>query len=62
MFASFDKQTLVLRKITEKKAFLAKSKHQIMYPDEKNMFIVSNHKKNGHYYENPSLSYLTDEL
>ena len=34
----------------------------IMYPYEKNVFIVPNPKNNRNYYENPSLSYLTIKL
>ena len=45
-----------------KKAFLAKAKHQTMYPNERNMFIEPNLKKSGDYHENPSLSHLMYEL
>ena len=30
-----------------------------MYPNEENVFIVANLKKNGDYYENPTFSHLT---
>ena len=33
-----------------------------MYANEENMIVMPNHKKNKDYYENPSLSYLIDEL
>ena len=62
MYVSFDKWTLILKKMVERKAFLGNQRINIMYLDVDNMFIVANHKKNGHYYECPSLSHLTDEL
>ena len=33
-----------------------------MYPKEKNMIVVPNHKKNEDYYQKLGLSYLMDEL
>ena len=46
----------------DRKAFLANQRINIMYPTEENMIIVYNNKKNGDYYEYPSLSYFVDEL
>ena len=46
----------------EKKLFLPKQIINVMYPNKGNMFMVPNDEKNGAYYENPSLSLLTDEL
>ena len=44
------------------KAFLPKPKQdKTVHPDEKNMFIMPNHKKNMNYNENPSLSHWMDE-
>ena len=34
----------------------------IMYPNVENMIVAPYHKKNGDYYENPSLTHFTDEL
>ena len=46
----------------EIKAFLPKTKQEkIMYLDEKNMFIMPNHKKIVEYHENPALSHWVDE-
>ena len=45
----------------EIKAFLPKPKHQNVYPNEKNMLIVSNHKKNLDYHENQGLPHFLDE-
>ena len=33
-----------------------------MYPNEVNMIVVPNNKKNGDYYEYPSLSQFKDKL
>ena len=33
-----------------------------MYPNAKNMVVVPNHKSNGDYYENLSLSHFMDGL
>ena len=46
----------------EKKAFLGKPKRQYMYPNEENMIVVPNNKKNGDYYEKHSLTHLIDKL
>ena len=45
-----------------KKSLSCKSRINIMYPNMENMITVPNHKKNGDYYENPSLIHFTDEL
>ena len=50
------------KKNGEKKAFLAKPKINIMYPNVENVIVVLNYKKNRDYYENPSLTHFTDEL
>ena len=33
-----------------------------MYPIVENMIVAPNHKKNGDYYENRSLTHFTDQL
>ena len=48
--------------MVERKAFLAKPKHQCHYPNEENEIMVPNHEKKGDYHVNPCLSQLTDEL
>ena len=53
-----DGWTLILRKMVEKKACLAKPKHQY-HPNDKIRIIVRNYQKNSGFYENPSLSHLT---
>ena len=46
---------------SENKSITSKTKaEKIIYHDEKNMFIVPNHKNNVDYDENPSLSHLMD--
>ena len=40
-----------------KKLFLPNQSIGIMYPNEENMIVVPNHKKNEYYYENISLSH-----
>ena len=62
MFVLFDRWILTRRKMVERKALLTKSKHQTMYPNKENVFIVPKHQKNGDYYENPSLSHLRYEF
>ena len=42
-----------LRKMMKKKAFLAKPKHQNCVPQRKEHVLVSHHKKNRDYLENP---------
>ena len=48
--------------MVEKKAFLAKPKHQYRVPNKENMIVVPDREKNKNYYKNPSLSYLMYEL
>ena len=36
--------------------FLVKPKHQFIYPNEENQFMVPNHQKKGDYFVNPCLS------
>ena len=48
--------------MVERKAFIAKRKHQNHVPKKEYVIAVPNNKKNKDYYENPSLSHLTDEL
>ena len=62
MFVSFHGPTLTQRKIAEREAFLANPNINIVYPNEQNMFMVPNHKKNEDYYENLHVSHLMDEL
>ena len=62
MFVQFVGQTLILNKIVRIKAFLAKPGFKIVYPNEKNLYLVPNHKKNRDYYNNPHLIHLMDEL
>ena len=40
--------------MVERKPLLAKPKHHIVCPNEKNMILVLNHKKSKDYYEYPS--------
>ena len=44
------------------KAFRANSKHQYHVSQCRELDCCVNKKKNGDYYEYPSLSYFTDEL
>ena len=44
----------------EKKSISCKTPSiNIVYPNMENMTVVPNHKKNGDYYEDPSLTHLT---
>ena len=54
--------TLILRKIVERKLFLANPNIKTVYPNEKNLSIVPNHQKNEDYHKNLSLSYFMDEV
>ena len=47
--------------MVERKAFLAKTKHQYCVPNEENMIVVPQSQKNEDYYEDQSLSHLMDE-
>ena len=42
MFITLDKRTLIL-KMVEKEVFLMKTKHEFIYPNEKNEFVELNH-------------------
>ena len=48
--------------MVKKKLFLQIQNINIMYPNEVNMIIVPNNKKNRDYYGYPWLSHFTDEL
>ena len=48
--------------MVEKEVFLIKPKHQIIYHNEGNVFMMSNHEEKEDYYVNPCLSNLKDEL
>ena len=48
-FISIDEQTLIIRKIMEGKPLLMRPKHQFIYPNKKNAFIVPNHEKKRYY-------------
>ena len=41
--------------------FLMKPKHNVIYPNEENVFVVPNHEKKRDNYINPFLSQLIDE-
>ena len=45
-----------------KKAFLQIQCNNIVYPNMEDIIVVCNHKRNGDYYENLSLSHFIDEL
>ena len=44
------------------KVFLVKPKHQFVYPNKENAFMVPSHEKNGDYYVNLCLPLLINEL
>ena len=46
----------------KQKLFMQDQNINILYPNEKNMIIVPNHKKNGDYYKNPCLSNLMNDF
>ena len=48
--------------MVEGKTFLMKPKHQFIYPNEHNEFMVANHEKKEDYCVNPCLSKLTNKL
>ena len=45
-----------------REVFLMKPKHNIIYPNEENVFMMPNHEKKGDYYMNSCLSKSKDEL
>ena len=51
----------MVRKMVERKAFLTNPKHQHHLPQRREHDCSAYNKKNGDYYEYPSLSYFTDE-
>ena len=53
---------ILILKIVESEVFLIKPKHQFIYPNEENKFMVPNHEKKEDYYMNPYLSQLTYKL
>ena len=60
-FFSIHRSTLTIRKMVEKKAFLANPKHQYHVSQQAGLDCNAHNKKNGVYYEYLSLSYFTDE-
>ena len=65
MWISIDhsqKMSFNSKKWLEKKLFLWKQSINIIYPNEKNEFMIPNHEKKGDYYVNPCLSKLVSEL
>ena len=61
MFILIDRRTLIEEKVGSE-VFLMKPKHQFIYTNAKNMFMVPNPKNKRDYYVNLCLSYLTDEV
>ena len=59
-FNSFDGETLIIRKIVGRKAFFAKSKHQYRASKWGEHDYSAHDKRNGDYYDYPSLSHLMD--
>ena len=51
-----------MRKMVERKAFLSNLKHQYRVSQYGEQDCSANSKRNGDYYEYPSLSHFTDEL
>ena len=54
-------QTLIIGKTVERKAFLANPKHQYHVSQREKCDCSAHNKKNGDYYEYPSLSCFTVE-
>ena len=50
------------KKWSEEKLFLWNQSINVIYPNEKNEFIIPNHGKKGDYYVNPYLSKLKNKL
>ena len=61
-FVLFDGWTLVLWKVVERKAFLAKPKYQYHVSQWRKRDCSPQSQKNGDYYGNRNLSHLMDEL
>ena len=62
MFVLSDKYTLTLRKMVERKAFVANPKHQYNVSQKGKHDCSTHNKKEGDYYAYPSLSNFLDEL
>ena len=60
-FIPIERWTSIL-KMVEREVFLTMPKHQNVYPNKKNVIMVSNLEKNGDYYVNPRLSQLKNKL
>ena len=60
-FVSFHGWTLIMRKMLETEAFLANPKHRYHVSLWEEHDCTTHNKKNGHYYEYPSLAYSIDE-
>ena len=52
---------MTLRKMVERRAFLAQSKHQYRVSQWGEHDCTAHKEKNGAYYEYPSLSHFKDE-
>ena len=50
------------QKMVTSEHFFMKLKHQFIYSNKENVFMVPNHEMRGDYYVNPCLSQLTDKL
>ena len=61
-FVSFDRCTLIIREMVERKPFLAKSKHQYCVSQRGEHDCRAYNKMYGDYYENPSLTHIIDKL
>ena len=62
MFNSFHRLVLIIRKIVERKGFSANPKRQYRVSQCGEQDCSADNKRNGDYYENPSLTHFTDEL
>ena len=56
------RESLIIRKIMERKAFLANPKHQYPVSQCGEHDCSAQSQKNRDYYENPSLTYFTDKV
>ena len=61
-FRQTKRYTLIIRKMVERKAFLAKSNHEYHVSQLEEGVLWPNHEKIRDYYENPCLSHLVDKL
>ena len=61
-FVAFHGWTLIIRKMVERKGFLANLKHQYHGSQWGGHNCSADNKMNGVHYEYPSLLYFTDEL